>query len=215
MNSAWWIESGQLDDDQKAVMELTIDDSHFVIGPPGSGKTNLLLLRAKYLILAGHHNIRIITFTRSLRDFMASGSTNYQLPSDRIMTWMKWGHELLREYGRRSSGEGSFDVARSNLMQAVEKLVEDKGLDGIYDSILLDEAQDYSPDEIHLFHRLGRTLFAVADSRQKIYDTAESFAATANLIGNPHELTHHYRNGLKICQLADQIPKPEKNYSPI
>ncbi len=53
MEETWWVEEGQLDDDQRKVAELKSKGSYLIKGPPGSGKTNLLLLRAKYLTLGG------------------------------------------------------------------------------------------------------------------------------------------------------------------
>ncbi len=52
MEETWWVEEGQLDDDQRKVAELKSKGSYLIKGPPGSGKTNLLLLRAKYLTLS-------------------------------------------------------------------------------------------------------------------------------------------------------------------
>ena len=45
MTDTWWVKQGQLDPHQKKVFTLSISDDHLVKGPPGSGKTNLLLLR--------------------------------------------------------------------------------------------------------------------------------------------------------------------------
>ena len=44
------IHSGQ--PDQKKVIGLSGTGNHLVVGPPGSGKTNILLLRAKYMTLS-------------------------------------------------------------------------------------------------------------------------------------------------------------------
>ena len=48
---AWWREQGELDEDQSKVIGLQEEGSFLVVGPPGSGKTNLLLLRANYLTI--------------------------------------------------------------------------------------------------------------------------------------------------------------------
>ena len=56
MKDTWWIKPEQLDPAQREVIGLSRKQSHLVLGPPGSGKTNLLLLRAKHLWLAGERD---------------------------------------------------------------------------------------------------------------------------------------------------------------
>jgi superfamily I DNA and RNA helicase len=70
----WWRELGDLDEDQRTVIGLPAEGSFLVKGLPGSGKTNLLLLRANYLMNTEHSNLVIIVFNRTLRDFIRSGS---------------------------------------------------------------------------------------------------------------------------------------------
>ena len=86
MGDTWWIGEDQLDDEQKDVIGLPLDSSFLITGPPGCGKTNLLLLRANYLTLAGLPNIAIVVFTRSLQEFIASGGHQYAFPASKIMT---------------------------------------------------------------------------------------------------------------------------------
>ena len=57
MDETWWRSPDQLDPDQQEIVSLPLEGSHLVVGPPGSGKTNLLLLRASYLARAGFPNI--------------------------------------------------------------------------------------------------------------------------------------------------------------
>src|SRR5437016_8972184 len=168
MNDAWWISENQLDDDQRQIIELPLEGNYFVVGPPGSGKTNLLLLRANYMFLAGQTNIAVIVFTRSLHDFIDRGSEQYDFPASKIQTCVKWQHDLLYQYGVDIPAPDAFEKRRIVLLKTIEKLVREKKLKNPYDAILLDEAQDYLPDEIHIFNRLAKNLFIVADSRQKI-----------------------------------------------
>ena len=72
MNETWWVKQEQLDEGQKAVIDLPLDQSHLMVGRPGSGKTNLLLLRGSQLVRSNKPNVLILTFTRTLREFVAS-----------------------------------------------------------------------------------------------------------------------------------------------
>jgi hypothetical protein len=41
--SLWWARKEQLDNDQMALIEgLSLSQNHLILGPPGSGKTNVL-----------------------------------------------------------------------------------------------------------------------------------------------------------------------------
>jgi superfamily I DNA and RNA helicase len=212
MKNTWWVGKEQLDGEQKPIIELPIDGHYLVVGPPGSGKTNLLLLRANYLTLAGYPNIAVVVFTRALREWIAAGAEQYQFRPDKIVTLIGWEYDLLRQYGERLSFGGSFLEQRSRGLAAIQELIERRGLEDIYDAILLDESQDYLPAEIDVLHRLAKRLFAVADSRQKIYDGDDPLDVLEKIAGNPHRLRFHYRNGLSICRFADGLAKDSAKY---
>ena len=212
MTGTWWVGQNELDDDQRSIISLPLDDNVFVTGPPGSGKTNLLLLRANYLYLAGQHNIAVVTFTRSLREFIASGAIQYEFPSTKIMTCREWQNDFLRQYGIRVKSSGTFEEDRTAFLTAMNDLTTTQRLSKIFDAILLDEAQDYSPGEIRLFAQLAERLFCVADERQKIYNGEDSISEIVRQIGDPNELRFHYRNGVNICRVADEIAKKWKGY---
>ncbi len=216
MDGTWWVGESELDDDQRNIIPLPLDEDILVTGPPGSGKTNLLLLRANYLYKAGQYNIAIITFTRSLREFIASGAEQYAFPDSKVMTCRRWQNELMRQYGHGGIvSSGDFETDRKNALAAITSIADKFELSNIFDAILLDEAQDYIPDEIHLFARLAERLFCVADERQKIYDGEDSIEVVKEYVGKPHVLRFHYRNGAKICQVADEIAKGWHGYRPL
>src|SRR4030042_3177433 len=87
MNETWWVNESDLDDDQKRVIALGPDGRHLITGPPGSGKTNMLILRANYLSASGRPNLLILVFTRTLREFLVSGASRYSFPRDKVQTY--------------------------------------------------------------------------------------------------------------------------------
>ena len=215
MSGTWWVGQNELDEDQRNIISLPQDDQVLVTGPPGSGKTNLLLLRANYLHLAGKTNLAIVTFTRSLREFIAKGATQYDFPVSKIMTCREWQHDFLQQYGSHISLSGDFEKDRETLLLEMTNLADKLQLSKVYDAILLDEAQDYTPDEIRLFARLTERLFCVADKRQKIYSGDDSIDTINNCVDKTVELRFHYRNGLNICRVADELSKRWHGYRPL
>jgi len=215
MSETWWIKEEQLDEDQKAFASLGPDGSHLLVGPPGSGKTNLLLLRAKYMYLAGHQNILVLVFTKTLREFISQGSAAYELPDDVVQTMRWWQQNFLRQFGAKTEQQGdSFDEKREFMAEEVARLVKSTKMGSIYDAIFLDEAHDYLPIEVQTFGKLGKVITAASDIHQKLY-SGDPMDELRKLVSDEHVLRYHYRVGQKICRLADGIQKNVDGYIPL
>jgi superfamily I DNA/RNA helicase len=215
MNETWWVNPEQLDEEQKKVISLPMEDSFLVLGPPGSGKTNLLLLRANYLTKAGYPNILILVFGRTLEEFVITGSSKYQFSTSKIITSRRWMMKFLYQHDIKVELSNDFEESRNHLLEEMLKLVNKKNLSNIYEVILLDEAQDYLPGEIEVFNQLSKRIFAVADSRQKIYTGSDPLDLLKNIVSETCELNYHYRNGINICKLADGLAKESEDFSPL
>ena len=212
MDKTWWRSARELDQAQRAIIEISTDyGNHLVTGPPGCGKTNILLLRASYLRSAGFGNCAILVFTKTLREFIAAGSSRSaaMLPAGRIQTQAAWTLSLLRRLGRQfelSRDNLQYDEARAERHEALERAVQEAGLgNDYYDSILLDEVQDYWACEVELLSRLTHRLFAVGDRRQRIYDRNEGIQAARSVGCEEMRLRDHYRMGREICRVADGL----------
>ena len=205
MEASWWTDPKDLDADQRKVVVLSKTEDHLVVGPPGCGKTNLLLLRAAYLHRQGITNIVVLSFGRVLREFLATGSQHYPFASDKVQTYLRWGAEMLRANGIAFEESGDFETVRSHLYDGLSTLVEQGHRENVHDVILIDEAQDYSADEIEVVRRFGDRVFAVGDKNQQISDKSGALDKLKSLGAKVSVLTSHYRNGLKICRVADGI----------
>ena len=172
MDTTWWTAADQIDNDQRALIEIAVNSGHVLVtGPPGSGKTNVLLLRASYLGKAGEKNCAVLVFTRELREFIVAGTNRPNMvPAARIQTHAKWTWDLLGKLGRPLKpfkGGVGHDEARQLRHQALERAVQELRLPNDYfDSILLDEVQDYLACEVSFFPNLpsGCLWWAIANS---------------------------------------------------
>lgn len=213
MDDTWWVRQNQLDEDQKNVFTLSIHEDYLVTGPPGSGKTNLLLLRAKQLIGSNYPNVVVVVHTRALQEFIRSGAQNYGIHYSKISTFRKLGIDLLYQLGASINLPSDFDRSRQLLAEALLSQIKSENLKKAYSCVLVDEAQDFIPEEMEVLRKLGNRFFAVADSRQKIYAGQDPIAQLEEHASCVN-LRYHYRNGHKICIVADGLSKhPTKEHT--
>ena len=101
--SLWWTRKEQLDKNQLKIIEnLPLRGKYLVLGPPGSGKTNILVRRAQFVRTQEMPNIVVLAFTRSLVEFMKTGCYNAQgreiFPESCITTIESWIRGLYRQH---------------------------------------------------------------------------------------------------------------------
>jgi predicted NACHT family NTPase len=98
MEGSWWKDENDIKDEQKAIVNLAPSGKYLVLGPPGSGKTNLLLLRLKWLAASGKKNVLFLTLGRSLSEFIKTGvGAKKIIDADQIKTVMRWSMDLAAD----------------------------------------------------------------------------------------------------------------------
>lgn len=213
--SLWWVKKNELDPEQMALIEdLPLRTSHLVLGPPGCGKTNVLLRRAQFVRGQAMPNVMVLTFTRSLTEFVKTGCIDDQgreiFPINCVSTIESWLRSLYRSHKteipdstddfverKRTLARGAIPFAKAGRMQ-------------LYDTLFVDEAQDLLQEEVDVIGAWSKNRFFVGDDRQKIYPEAEGLDPVRRLLpmGNAHTLKFHYRLAPEICRVADRILVP-------
>ena len=210
MQGSWWKEEKDLKDEQKAVINLAPKGKYLVLGPPGSGKTNLLLLRLKWLAVAGKKNVLFLTLGRSLAEFIKTGiGVKKIINSNQVMTYRRWAYELAAENmpDLLKNIPKDYEESRAYLSEHLEKITS-KLPNGYYDAIVVDEVQDLHGSELKVLERLSPSVMVAGDARQSIY-AGKGVSAAEQLGFECKELQFHYRIGKAICSLADVVYPPD------
>ncbi|MCS3810502.1 ATP-binding domain-containing protein [Xanthomonas sp. 4461] len=211
MDTSWWRKKDELDDEQKAFILVPSAGRLMLEGPPGSGKTNLLLLRAQFIAGQGEKNVLIISFTRSLADFMRSGVEGKGLISgDQVRTYHSWANEHIRQYLGEAlvyDGNEFDDETRVRALSLVRDARSKLPANKLYSGIFVDEAQDFSVDELECLLELSDKICVCGDVRQGLYE--KDGLSIADKLGlQRFTLKKHYRIGQRVAEVADRILPP-------
>lgn len=210
--SLWWARREQLDEHQVSLIEeLPLRESHLVLGPPGSGKTNVLLRRAQFVRTQNMPNVLVLTFTRPLVEFVKTGCFDAQgreiFPQSCVTTLESWVRGLFHQHDTELPDRtGNYlEWKRTLAMSALELALSPRIPQ--YDTLFVDEAQDLLPEEALLIAAWSPVRFFVGDDRQRIYENHDGISAVRRLDPAPkeHQLPFHYRLAPEICQMADRI----------
>lgn len=220
MSSTWWVEEGDLLDEQLQVLGEDLFQDLILSGPPGSGKTNILLLRANHLMLASPSSeFYIICYTGLLKNFVRTGACLYSFPENRIITQRKLFEQVLGEHGRlppRKDNE-TYSERDASLKSAISELMRLGIGRHSYPVLFIDEAQDYTGEDLDIFKYLAEHLSCAADLRQGIYDDGRTGTTwlTEHAWGASIALKFHYRVAPAILEVADKIMTGKFDHVPM
>lgn len=218
MNETWWVDGSDLDPEQTDILISDERASILVIGPPGSGKTNILMLRANY-VRGVNPRQRFITFTRALSEHLRSGPNvgrADQIQRDEISTFMSWAKSVIRNHGDAlPEASQNFEEDRRAVLAALEQTITRHKINKLYDVVFVDEVQDFWEDELQALASVSKRMNFAGDARQRIWTTREGLVKAEVLASQTYEIKKHYRIGEKICIYADQILPPKVGQSPL
>ncbi len=78
-----------LTDNQRAVIELPLKESHLITGPPGSGKTVMALYRAQALSRMGEP-IKLLMFNKLLSLYTSGALSGIGVDDGSVSTYHSW-----------------------------------------------------------------------------------------------------------------------------
>ncbi|MFC4313003.1 AAA family ATPase [Steroidobacter flavus] len=213
--SLWWTRREDLDGQQVALIEdLALHEDFLILGPPGSGKTNVLLRRAQFVRMQDMPSVLVLTFTRPLVEFVRTGCVDDQnreiFPRSCVLTLESWIRDLYEQHDeelpQEPAGQDAFKRRKEALAQGALKF-KAQGRLPKYDALFVDEVQDLYEPELKLLRQWSDVLFLAGDARQQIFDGPTGMAEAHRIVpaGNRKTLSFHYRLAPEICKMADKL----------
>ena len=187
--ATWLVPETDLTIEQMRAIEMPDDDHVVVLGGPGSGKTMVLLYRARHLMRtrsASPDSFRIFVFTNVLSDYIRSAMDILGIPVTCISTFDDW----CRRYYKSEIGASpprsdnprvpEFDAIR----EAVAAHVAVRPLrHRLFDFVLVDEAQDLDSPCFAILKGIARHVTACMDHNQQIYDRGSDERQILQMLG--------------------------------
>ena len=220
MATLWWTKKEQLDKDQIGLIEkLPLRETFLILGPPGSGKTNVLLRRAQFVRGQSMPNVLVLTFTRPLTEFVKTGCFDGQgreiFPQSCVTTLESWQRMLYKQHRADMPAPTASLTEWKRQLAAGAMPFQAKKRIPPYDALFVDEAQDLFAEEVELIAQWSPVVFFVGDDRQKIFEDTEGLDAVRRIVpaSNIRDLEFHYRVAPEICRVADRILLPPNGKS--
>jgi superfamily I DNA/RNA helicase len=182
-----------------------IGNGHRIVyGVAGSGKTVLLIARAKILAEVPEKRILVLCYNRLLAQQLATALSGYR--GVKVMTFHGWGVSAGVEFL-----EGEKDAAYGERL--LVRLQSNSSLRGQFDAVLIDEAQDwpcpwFQCAKLALREPETGDLLIVSDGSQSLYRkrdfswTDAGIHASGRVINRMFDLDRNYRNTAEILRVA-------------
>jgi superfamily I DNA/RNA helicase len=207
---SWLIPRNELTPEQIRAIELSPSEHRAITGGPGSGKTQVLLHRARHLCDTMHvapERFRIFVFTNVLKEYIKSALTDLRLPDDSVLGFNKWCMDFYKQH---VSARTPWDAENKKPdFEAVRRAVHDKIASGqvklpLYDFILVDEGQDLDEEAFTLFARISRHVTVAIDNKQQIYDNGSTEAGIVFKLGM-RQRNINFIEAFRVCPYLVEV----------
>lgn len=212
--AGWLVPPSDLTPDQLRAVELPADRHRVLSGGPGSGKTLVLLHRARHLANALRippGRLLVLVYTNALTAFLRAAIAELGIPEEAVRTFDDWcaGH-----YERHVSAEKPwddrrsrprFDLIRDGVLRDVHRHPERPPL---YDAVLVDEGQDLDACAFEVLAAVARHITVALDPGQRIYDGGAREGEILEALGIPSRsvaLLETYRCSPTVSRLASRL----------
>jgi hypothetical protein len=199
-----------LDAHQEQIAKTVGGGHRIFFGVAGSGKTVLLLARAR-LIAQAERSVLFLCYNRSLAAFLRCCLQETGAhPRVRVRTFHGWASALSSL--RKHAGE-TFEAFEQRLVSRANECLAAAQTHEKYDAVLVDEGHDFHPDWFRccvaaLRDPAASDLIIAVDGCQSLYRRPRSMtwkSVGVQAVGRSRRLATNYRNTREILSLAWDI----------
>jgi len=206
---SWLLHRTELTPEQLRIVEMSPESHRLILGPPGSGKTQVLIHRAAYL--ARNYNskperFKVLVFTNVIKEYIRSGIKFLDIPEDSVCTFDRLCLDMYQSHISRSipkkNGKPDFVKIQSSVLSLVKMSPK---IQRSQDFILVDEGQDLVPEAHEMICLMANHVSVFADPQQKIFEDGASEDKILSSLRIPNKsisLLGAYRNSPYVSQLA-------------
>lgn len=213
----WLIPFSSLTPAQQNAVQMDTRTHKAIVGGPGAGKTLVLLHRLNLLFHQAGKNsdaVRLFVYTNTLKQFIQAGNDMLEVPDECISTFDKWCSDAYRTYvdqrlPRIDGKKPDFEGIRTGVFGAIDSGELPTPL---FDSVLIDEAQDLDIGAIEILKRVARHITICMDGKQQLYDGRMTESEALTLLGISHHntaLLAAFRCNPMVTELAAQFISDE------
>lgn len=193
---------------QEQLARALLGGHRVVHGPAGSGKTIILLYRARYLAINRNHNILVLCFSKLLSQQLKKIIFEKEKASNiTVKTFHQWCRQLLKDHdiSLPKSKNAQF---YQDCVDLLRMAIDQQKISYQYDAILIDEGQDFKADwfklAVQMVNPETESLLVLYDDAQTIFKK-ENFTFSSVGIkarGRTTILKYNYRNTREILEVA-------------
>lgn len=174
--ATWLVPPSDLTTEQIRAIELPTDEHKVLMGGPGSGKTLVLLYRARHLARTGNvppERFRVFVFTNVLSTYIRSAMEVLGIPENCVSTFDDW---CRRYYEAHISRRTPWDkVAKRPDFPEIRRGVfnhcnRSSRANRLFDFVLVDEGQDLDRNCFDILTRIAGHVTVCMDHNQQIYE---------------------------------------------
>lgn len=208
---------GKIMDLQQEQLARSMGGGHRVIhGVAGSGKTMILIYRARYLASLSSKPVLVLCYNKTLasrlEQFLAQGRTDSKI---HVHHFHEWCRMLLNEKNIKVGDKLPFNEFVEKSVARTKQAVEQGELEtGRYAAILIDEAHDFQPEwfsvVLPMLESEDANLLVLYDDAQSIYNKKTGLDFSFSSVGIKAQgrttiLRTNYRNTAEILKAAKNI----------